>query len=114
MEVLLVPKTIGEVSTVDEVVDEVDVVTRDECTEEVDDAYVVVAADHGEPLSELQGFYLSLEQDDVHTVKCAVPGRCGGGGRGVAFGEELLDGGTDFREAVDVGVFWEGVMEGVE
>ena len=76
MEVLLIPKTIREVSIVDKVVDELDVVARDECIEEVDDAYVVVKADHGEPLSELRGFYFSLElpleQDDVNTVKCTV------------------------------------------
>ena len=28
-------------------------VTGDECVKEVDDAYVVVGVDHGEPLSEL-------------------------------------------------------------
>ena len=49
----LVLKAIGEVNTIRKVVDKVDVVTGDECVKEVDDAYVVVGVDHGEPLSEL-------------------------------------------------------------
>ena len=50
MEVLLVPKTIRDVHTVDEVVDEVDVVAGDGNAEEVDDNDVVPAADHRESL----------------------------------------------------------------
>ena len=48
MEVRLDPKIIREVHAIDEVVEKVDVVTGDECIEEVDDANVVVVADHRE------------------------------------------------------------------
>ena len=50
MEVLLVPKTTREIHVVDKVVDEVDVVVRDGCAEDVDDADVVVVVDHRESL----------------------------------------------------------------
>ena len=55
---------------------------------------------------------LGLEHDDVNTVKRAVLRRCGGGG--VAFGKEVVGGVADFKEAVDVGVFQDGVTEGGE
>ncbi|QHN95084.1 uncharacterized protein DS421_18g606480 [Arachis hypogaea] len=68
----LVPKAIGEVGAVDELVDEVDVVAGDGRAEELDDADDMAPADQGEPLPELRGLELpaelALEDDDVSTA----------------------------------------------
>lgn len=52
-----------------------------------------------------------LKDNDVFSVELAAPGLGGGGGSGVAFGEKVVSGGTDFREIVNMGVFREGEME---
>lgn len=73
---------------------------------------MVATADDGEQLAKLGGLEFAsefaLEDDDVSATECTVPAR--GGGR-VAFGEEVVCGGTDFGEVVDVGIFWECVAE---
>ena len=114
VRVVFVAEAVGEGGAVaDEVVDKVDVVTGDGGTKEFDDADVVAAADDGEELLELVGLEfaakLALEDNDVGATEGAAPAR---GGGGVAFGEEVVGGGTDFGEVVDVGVFGERVAEG--
>lgn len=75
----------------------------------------MTTADDGEKFAELGGLEFAtefaLEDYDVSAAEGAVPT---GGGGGVAFGEEVVGGGTDFGEVVDVGVFREGVAEGGE
>jgi len=110
--VVLVAETIGEAGAVDEVVDEVDVIAGDGGAKEFDDADVVAATDDGEQLLELIGLEfadeLALEDNDVCSAESAAPA---GGGGGVSLGEEVVGGGADFGEVVDVRVFWERVAE---
>jgi len=110
--VVLVAETIGEAGAGDEVVDEVDVVAGDGGAEEFHDADVVAAADDREELLELirleSAAELALEDNDVGSAESAAPA---GGGGGVALGEEVVGGGADFGEIVDVRVFWERVAE---
>lgn len=109
-----VPQTVGEVSAFDEVVDEVNVVAGDRSAEEFDDAHVVAPADDGEPLPELRGLdfaaELALENDDALGPESAAPG-AGGGGGGVGFGEEVVGGGAELGEGVDVGILGERLTE---
>lgn len=71
---------------------------------------MVATADDGEELPKLRGLEfaseLTLEDNDVSTAESTAP--TGGRGR-VAFGEEVIRGGGNFGEVVDVGVFWECV-----
>lgn len=55
-----------------------------------------------------------LKNNDVLSVELAAPGLGGGGGSGVAFGEKIVGGGTDFGEIINMGVFREGEMEAGE
>jgi len=116
VHVVFVAEAVGEGgAVVDEVVDEVDVVAGDGGAEELDDADVVAAADDGEELLELWSLELAaelaLEDNDIGAAEGAAPAR---GGGGVAFGEEVVGGGTDFGEVIDVRVFGESVTEGGE
>lgn len=115
VRVVLAAEAVGEAGSVDEVVDEVDVVAGDRGAEEFDDADVVAAADDGEEVLELRGLELAaelaLEDNDVGAAERAAPAGRGGG---VALGEEVVGGGADFGEFVDVRVLRERVAEGGE
>lgn len=64
---------------------------------------MVALADRREPLLELRqadrAAELALENDDVFVAEAAPPG-----GGGEALRVEVVGGGADFRELVDVGV----------
>lgn len=53
----------------------------------------------------------SLEDEHVLAVQSAAPTA---GGGGVVFGEEVVGGGPDFGDVVEVGVFREGATEAGE
>lgn len=89
-------------------------VAGDGSAEEFDDAHVVAPADDGESLPELGGLdfaaELALENDDALGPESATPG-AGGGGGGVGLGEEVVGGGAELGEGVDVGILGERVTE---
>ncbi|KOM49395.1 hypothetical protein LR48_Vigan08g022200 [Vigna angularis] len=88
--VVPVAETIGEVGAVDEVIDEVDVVTKDESVEEFDDANVVAAVDDEDQLLEL----IRLEFADELALEENVMERGEGGAadNGGVGGETILGG----------------------
>lgn len=115
--VVFVSQTGGEARAVNEFVDQEDVVAGDGGAEELDDGGVVATAEHGESLLQFWGFEfaaeLALENDDVFAAEVAAPGR-GGRGGAEALGEEVVGGGADFGEVVEVWVFGEGESEAGE
>lgn len=114
VQVLLISQTIGEISSIHEVVHEVNVVARDASANKLDYADVVATADHREAFSELIQLEfateLALENNDVSASESTSPRGSGGGG-GITLGEEIVGGGANFREVIDVGVFREAISK---
>lgn len=85
----------------------------DRNAEELNYTHVVTPANHRQPLSQLRQLYqlpeLALENDNVFAADGAVPRRRGGGG--VAFGEEVVGGGANFGELVNVRPFGQRIAE---
>lgn len=105
--VLLVAEDLGERPAAGEFVDEVDVFARDGRAEETDDSRVVAPADDGEPFLEFMHVVFSpelpLEDDRFLPAQSAAPaGR--GGRRRVPLGEEIVGGGSNLGDVVDVGI----------
>lgn len=111
-----VPQTFRQAGTGHKIVSQVDVIggRGEGGPEQLDDAGVVAAVENGEPVPELarldRAAEFALEDDHVLVSEGATPG----GGVGVGLGEEVVGGGADLGEAVEVGVFGEGLAEAGE